>query len=242
MSGARTVVWISGASSGIGAALAKSVPWSEARLFGVARRPPIAGEHVAADLSDPAAWAAVTASFDAVLGSGEYEEAMFLHFSGDGAPHGRASRAEPARFARSVLLNAAAGQILGQSFLHTCSRAGVRTVLVMCASPGALARHRGVSHYGAAKAALLHWTEVVREEEPDAVVLSVIPWATDTPMLHDAMVQDVEENPLSGEIAQIAARGELAKPEEVAAAVWDSIREGAPHSPLHVGPRPPEFQ
>jgi short-subunit dehydrogenase len=47
-------VWISGASSGIGAALADSVPYPGARLFGISRRPPMAGEHVETDLTQPA--------------------------------------------------------------------------------------------------------------------------------------------------------------------------------------------
>jgi len=239
-----SAVWISGASSGIGAALARSLPISGAQLIGIARRPPARGEHLPADLSDPASWPAVQTSFEEVVGSGDLERALFLHFAGDGAPHGPASAADPLHYARSVLLNAASGQILGQAFLHTCAQAGVPAVLVVCASPGALAEHRGMAHYGASKAALLHWTQVVRAEETDSVVLAVIPWATDTPMLRDAMKQDPETNPLSGEIRTMVERGELelAAPEEVAAEVWAAVMAGAPRSPLHVGPHPPEFQ
>ncbi len=239
-----SVVWISGASSGIGAALAQSVPFADARVIGIARRAPAAGEHLPADLSDPASLAAVRASFEEVIGSGELERAVFLHFAGDGAPHGRAVAADPDRYARSVQLNAASGMILGQAFLHACARAGVPAVIVVCSSPGALTENRGMGHYGAAKAALLHWTQVVRAEESESVVLAVIPWATDTPMLRDAMLQDANENPLSGELRGASESGQLtlATPEEVAAAVWEAVLSGAPKSPLHVGPRPPEFQ
>jgi short-subunit dehydrogenase len=52
----RSLVWISGASSGIGGALATTVPWEAARLLGVSRRPPVVGEHVEADLAQPASW------------------------------------------------------------------------------------------------------------------------------------------------------------------------------------------
>jgi NAD(P)-dependent dehydrogenase (short-subunit alcohol dehydrogenase family) len=242
MSGDASVVWISGASSGIGAALARALPIPGARLIGIGRRPPVAGEHLTADLSDPASWDGVRASFDEVLSARGLGRALFLHFSGDGSPHGRAAAADPGHYARSVMLNAASGQILGQYFLHACRREGVAATLVVCSSPGALAEHRGMAHYGAAKAALLHWTQVVRSEEPDSVVLAVIPWATDTPMLRDAMEQDAEDNPLTGELRALAAAGGLTQPEAVAEAVWAAVLDGAPRSPLHVGSRPPEFQ
>ena len=183
------VIWISGASSGIGAALARSVPYEDARLIGISRRPPVAGEHLPADLSEPAAWKQVSESFARELAAADVEQALLLHFSGQGSPHGRASDADPEAYERAVLLNAAAGPVLGQRFIAQCRAREVPAVLVVCSSPGALRRHRGMAHYGAAKSELLHWTEVVREEEPQATVLSVIPWATDTPMLREAVSQ-----------------------------------------------------
>ena len=57
------LVWISGASGGIGAALAASVPFEGAHTFDLSRSGGAPGtEHVPADLSDPAAWAAVAAA------------------------------------------------------------------------------------------------------------------------------------------------------------------------------------
>ena len=47
---------VSGASSGIGLALAKSVPWPDARVVDVSRRAAAGLEHLAADLADPAQW------------------------------------------------------------------------------------------------------------------------------------------------------------------------------------------
>ena len=236
------VVWISGASSGIGAALAESVPIPEARVIGIARRPPTSGEHFEADLSDPRSWADVHESFQRVVGTQNVGRALFLHFAGDGAPHGRASTADPQHYARSVQLNAASGLILGQAFLHACRQAEVPAVLVICSSPGALAEHKGINHYGASKAALLHWTQVVRAEEPDSVVLAVIPWATDTPMLREAMRQDPEAMPISGELRAMADQGQLATAHEVAEEIWAAVMDGAPRSPLHVGAPPPEIR
>lgn len=61
-----TLVWISGASSGIGAALARSVPYDDPHVVDISRSGGTPGtEHLPADLADPAAWSAVAAHFRA---------------------------------------------------------------------------------------------------------------------------------------------------------------------------------
>ena len=134
----------------------------------------------------------------------------------------------------------AAGQAIGQAFLRTCRRHGVPAVLVLCSSPGALEPHRGMAHYGAGKSALLYWTAVARAEEPDSVILAVIPWATDTPMLREAVELPVETNPVSGMVRAAFDAGEVATADDVAAEIWASVLAGAPVSPLHVGVVPEE--
>lgn len=242
-SNGTTLVWISGASSGIGGALARKVPFEGARVIGICRRPPERGEHVAADLSEPASWASVIASFESALGPG-IRRALFLHFSGDGWPHGHAIDAVPERYERSVILNAASGPVLGQRFLRACRQHGVPATLVVCSSPAALAAHRGTSHYSAGKAALLMWTEIVRAEETPSgsIVFAVIPWATDTAMLRDALEQPVASNPLSGEIAVLVAAGVIATPDDVATEIWQGVLLGGAVSPLHVGAVPPDVE
>ena len=86
------VVWISGASSGIGAALAASVPYEGARVIGISRRPPAVGEHVEADLSDPASWPRVAQHFADVLARADVGSAVFLHMAGIASPVGRRRR------------------------------------------------------------------------------------------------------------------------------------------------------
>lgn len=148
------VVWISGASSGIGAALAKSVPHPGARLYGISRRPPVAGEHIEADLAQPTAWPAVAKHFEAVLSRREARDAVFLHMSGIGAPAGPVTDADLEAYTQAVLLNSAAGQVLGKAFLTACRRSDTSATLVLCSSPAAAKTVPGVSHYGAGKAAL----------------------------------------------------------------------------------------
>ena len=127
----RTVVWISGASSGIGAALADSVPYDRARVIGISGRPPARGEHVEADLSRPAAWPGIAAHFEEVLGPGEFAEAVFVHMAGTGTPVGPAAAAELEDYTAAVLLNSGSGQVLGKAFLEACMSSWGRSA---CAS------------------------------------------------------------------------------------------------------------
>lgn len=196
---AGEAIWISGASSGIGAALVASVPDADARVIGISRRPSAAVEHLAADLADPADWQRVRDSFAAVLDSGP-ARATFLHFSGNGSPHGPAAGADPAEYERSVLLNGASGQVLGQAFLRACAERGVPCRIVLCSSPAALEPLYGMSHYNSAKVGYDRWAACLRlEVEPaDAVVFTVVPFSVDTPMLREVMELPPEIDPLGG--------------------------------------------
>jgi methionine synthase II (cobalamin-independent) len=108
----RQPVWITGASSGIAAALATTAP-DGARVIGISRRPASVGESVRADLSEPSEWNRVSAAIAAVLEADRPEIPMLLHFAGAAEPTGPMRNAEPEAYAKAVLLNAAAGQVLG---------------------------------------------------------------------------------------------------------------------------------
>ena len=48
-----SLVFISGASSGIGLALAQGIPWTDARILNISRRKAQGCENFLADLADP---------------------------------------------------------------------------------------------------------------------------------------------------------------------------------------------
>jgi benzil reductase ((S)-benzoin forming) len=53
----RALVWISGASAGLGAALAATIPFEDVEMVDLSRRGGAPGAvHVAVDLADPASW------------------------------------------------------------------------------------------------------------------------------------------------------------------------------------------
>ena len=55
------IVWITGATSGIGEALARNCPWPDTEIISVSRRPHPDFESVHFDLTDMASWDAVGA-------------------------------------------------------------------------------------------------------------------------------------------------------------------------------------
>ncbi|MDA0166848.1 SDR family NAD(P)-dependent oxidoreductase [Solirubrobacter ginsenosidimutans] len=232
------VVWISGASSGIGAALAASVPYDGARVLGISRRPPPVGEHVDADLSDPAAWARVAAHFEQVL-SGAHT-AVFLHMAGVATPIGPAIGADADAYTAAVLVNCASGLVLGKAFLDACRTAGAEATLVVCSSPAAATPVYGASHYGAGKAALQYWAATVATEV-DSRVLCVVPHAVDTPMVRGTIAQPPGVTPISDHLRTAAERGALATPEATAAQIWSLVLdETTPETAVPVGAVPTE--
>jgi len=234
----RVAVWISGASSGIGAALAGSVPFPRTRLFGISRRPPGAGEHVQADLAQPAIWPAVAAHFEEVLSRRQATRAVFLHMSGIGTPAGPVTDADPEAYTAAVLLNSASGQVLGQAFLTACRRSDTPATLVLCSSPAAAKTVPGISHYGAGKAALQFWAAAVATEvEGWAQVFSVVPFAVDTPMVRETISQP-GLTPVAARLRAAADRGELASAETAAAQIWQLVLDGTHGEAVPVGAVP----
>jgi benzil reductase ((S)-benzoin forming) len=234
-------VWITGASSGIGSALATEAPM-DARIIGVARRPPPRGEHLQIDLSDPAAWPAFERDVAARVRE-RPARAVLLHFAGALGPVGRAGATAPEDYADSVLLNAAAGQVLGASFLRACARENVPATVVMCSSPAATSPRAGAAQYCAGKAALEQWARAVALEgagRADApVVFSVVPYGVDTPMVRAAMGAPADELPLGEVFRTAAAANRLARPADVARAIWALVEAPpAPGSAVPVGAVP----
>lgn len=217
------VVWVTGASSGIGAAVAAAAADRGARVIGVARRATAVGEHLPADLSEPGAWPRVAASFDEVLAAGAAGSATLMHFAAQGAPHGHAADVDRDEYTRAVLLNSAAGQVLAQAFAGACARAGIPPAIVLCSSPAMLEPHTGLSHYGAAKAAYEYWASAVRLEDPAAVIFTVVPFAVDTPLLQRVMELPAEVDPIAEELRAARDRGKLATPEATAAEIWAAV-------------------
>ena len=160
----RTIVWISGATQGIGAALARSVPHPDARVINISRRRHPELETIVADLSEPASWDVVSEHFADELATFEGERAIFIHNANYAGNVGFAGETDPFEYRRRVLANVAAPLVLGDAFVRAC-RPGYESGLVMISSATAKFAMQGLSVYGAGKAGMEQW---VRTVHPDA--------------------------------------------------------------------------
>jgi short-subunit dehydrogenase len=221
-----TAIWITGASSGIGAALRRTVPVPNAHVFGIARRASEAGD-LRLDLSEPPSWHRMARHFETVLETG-VERALLLHFAGTGEPHGRVTNTPFDEYAAAVVTNGAAGPVLGK--------------VVLCSSPAASEPMPGMSSYGSGKVAMEYWVRAVAAEQLGRV-LGIVPFAVDTPMVRQAMEQPGDTNPVAGLLREAAANDALAAVEDTAAEIWDVVLGDLPSgSVVAVGAVPIEVR
>lgn len=229
----ESLVWISGASSGIGAALAAAQPFDDARVVDLSRSgggP--ADEHVPADLADPASWPGVATHLAERLGNpGDATTAVFVHCAGVVEPIGPAGGVDPAAYRRAVLLNSAAPQVLGDAWLRAVARFDGVAHLVLVSSGAAHSPYAGWSSYGAGKAAGDQWVRAVGLEQRDRAarglpwcrVVSVAPGVVETAMQRAIRASSEQDFPMRAKFEGLFQRGELTSPEEAATGIWSLL-------------------
>ena len=227
------LVWISGASSGIGRALVDSVPWPGARVIGVSRRPVAARgsyHHLALDLADPGSWDELGASFEKELADFDGDRVVFVHAAGTLEPMGFAGQVDAAAYRDNVLLDSASPQVLGHLFLAAVAPlSSARRHLVMITSGAARSVYPGWSSYGAAKAGVDQWVRNVGAEQElrgGVQVLSVAPGIVDTGM--QALIRATPESdfPARQKFLDLHAAERLTSAAEVAARMWRLLDAG----------------
>jgi benzil reductase ((S)-benzoin forming) len=229
----RNLIWISGASAGIGAAVAVSTPYADARVIDLSRRGGVV-EHFAADLADPADWVRVEEHFAAELAGFDGERVIFVHNAGTVVPIGPAATVDPAAYANAVLLNSAAPQVLGRAFLRATAGLDCERHLVMLSSGAATKAYPGWSAYNAGKAAVEHWVRsvgleeaAIERESAGAVkgcrVIAVAPGVVDTAMQGEIRAVDEQAFPAVERFRELKRSGGLTTPEQAAAGLWAVI-------------------
>ncbi|GAC1376093.1 MAG: SDR family oxidoreductase [Actinomycetota bacterium] len=236
---ADTVVWISGASSGIGQALARTVPWPESRVIGISRSRPAgddahpagepAIEHVEADLAQPAGWAVLSSSFVQELAAQSWDRVVFVHAAGTVEPVGFAGEVESQAYAAQVVLNAAAPQVLGHAFLAAVRGLAGPRHLTMLTSGAAKSTYPGWSAYGAGKAAVDQWVRNAGAEQllrGGVQILAIAPGTVDTAMQGALRATAVDDFPSRQKFTDLHAQGKLSAPEDVARRIWAVLDSG----------------
>jgi NAD(P)-dependent dehydrogenase (short-subunit alcohol dehydrogenase family) len=222
---------ITGASSGIGAALATSVPFP-AKVVDISRSGPPRESgihHIAADLSVPEEWRRVGDLIVGLVAEHDPGRAMLIHNAGTLAPIGFAGAVDSDAYLANVMLNSASGQVLGHHFLRAVAgRSGIFD-LVMITSGAASGVYPGWSAYGAGKAALDQWVRTVGAEQArrgGVRVVAIAPGVVATKMQAEIRDTDQSDFPDVARFHDLHDRGELITPEEAASRIWKTIEDG----------------
>lgn len=225
------LIWISGASAGIGAALAASVPFDDARVIDLSRSGGGTAEHVKVDLSDPADWLRVEEHFVEELESYDGDRVVFIHNAGTITPIGPAETADRDAYTQAVLLNSAAPQVLGRAFLRASARLTCERHLVMLSSGAAKTAYAGWSSYNSGKAALEHWVRTVGEEQgPDGCrVIAVAPGVVDTTMQSTIRATSDVDFPNVARFHELQRTGALSSPAAAATGIWSLLARELPN-------------
>ena len=224
------LVIISGASSGLGLALAGTVPFP-ATVVDISRSgPPEEGiEHVAADLADASSWEAVGEAMRSLVAEHDPDRAVFIHAAGTLTPIGFAGEVDSDAYASNVILNSASGQVLGHLFLEAVShRDGIFDV-VMISSGAANSAYPGWSSYGAGKAALNHWVRNVGAEQRErggVRVSAIAPGVVATGMQSKIRKASERDFPNIERFHDLHEEGKLAEPDDAAVEIWLAIERG----------------
>lgn len=229
----RALVFVSGATRGIGLALARHVPFEPARVIDASRHgaPASAASpavHLAVDLATHAGWDALAACFEREIACFDGERVIFFHNAGTLEPIGFAGEVEPHAYRANVLLNGAAPQILGDAFLRATRATRARCDLVMVSSGAAHSVYEGWSSYCAGKAALDHWVRTVGAEQTRrggrCRVIAVAPGVVATEMQAQIRLTREHDFPAVAHFHELFAEGALRSPDEVARDLWGLLQ------------------
>lgn len=160
------IVWISGATEGIGLGLARNIPYADARIVNLSRRVHSDYESRFLDLADPLAGAALETYFETQLRAHQGCRAIFIQNAHMRGMTGFAGEVPEDAYRRDIVANVAAPLMLGDAYLRAVVNSGFtgEAGLVMMSSAAARSPYEGQSVYCAGKAALEMWVRVVRRE------------------------------------------------------------------------------
>jgi benzil reductase ((S)-benzoin forming) len=230
---------VTGGSGGLGRAILRAAPDGAVRVDVSRSGPPDDGtddgiRHVPGDLADPAAIGPLADELASIFAERAWGRITLVHNAGTLEPIGFAGEVDPAAYTTNVLLNSAAGQLLGHRFLALVRRLQIRRELVFLTSGAARTAYPGWSSYGAGKAAIDQWVRTVGAEQTmrgGVRVLAIAPGVVATGMQELIRGTDPHDFPRVERFRQLYAEGQLEEPDAVARSLWavlddDSIATG----------------
>ena len=219
------LIFVSGASSGIGAAPTAHVSAMPDVAVATFSRSDVDSEHhLSVDLSNPGEWISVAEWMGSVADEAQPSALWFFHCAATLNPIGFAGEVDADAYASNVLLNSASPQVLGDRFIALAKRLGVRAVMVQISSGAATKPYPGWSSYCASMGRHVLLGVVVGEEleargEP-IIVVSVAPGVVETPMQAEIRGMHESDFPNVQRFRDLKSEGILRSPEEVARDLW----------------------
>lgn len=219
------IVWISGATQGMGADLADIAAAEGARVINLDRTPSDRYETIVFDLTDPPSWQAIDNHFAETFAAGNLSRASLFVCGHAPLGQGLLSRVDLAAYEASLVANAVAPLMLGALFLRSLP-AEVAGGLMLMSSGSAARPLVGQSAYSASKCAIEAWVRVVNEElPPDGKapwVVAVRPGFVDTPSNRQLANEDAALYPRAE--AMRLSMEKYAVPSRVGAQrIWDAL-------------------
>ena len=235
----QSIVWISGATEGIGWGLARTVPYPNARIINLSRRVHPDFETVQFDLTKPETYAVVQRHFETELRNFHGERAVFFHNAYYPAIPGFVSELDQAEYAKTIQANAAAPLVLGDMFLRAV-QPGYESGLVLMSSAAARHPFEGQAAYCAAKAGVEMWVRVVRRELKrrgrNTWVVAVRPGFVDTPTTRMSAALPLETFPVGPQMWRQFATGQgVLTPEQAGRDIWSGLSAAQDKSLLLFG-------
>jgi NAD(P)-dependent dehydrogenase (short-subunit alcohol dehydrogenase family) len=178
----ESIVWISGATEGIGRALARTAPYENARIINLSRRRHPDFESVQFDLTEPATYDAVRKHFVAELASFRGSRALFIHSARYSVAPGFTFDTDSEEYCRALQANAVGPLVLGSMFLSAVGP-DYESGLILMSSAAASSPIPGRATYCAGSAACEMWVRTAASElrlkKPRSWVVAVRPSVVD---------------------------------------------------------------
>jgi benzil reductase ((S)-benzoin forming) len=229
---ADVIVWITGATGGIGAGLAASVPYPNAEIVNLSRREVAGLINVRVDLTDPGQWSRVADDFAARLATFQGRLALFIHNALYASRFGFVGDMTADEASRQAIANCAAPFVLANAFAACCS-AKFESGIVLISSAGGETAMAGQAIYCASKAGMEHWARTVaREHETRGRgpwAIAIRPGGVNTPAVQHAAEMSVEDLAIAPRLKEMLSSGthNLLDPLTAGQEIWAAIEQRA---------------
>ena len=213
---------VTGGSRGLGRALCEELKQQGYVVLALARTAS-GPDACAVDLADPTLGSATVRELLCGFDRTRVRDFIFVNNAATIEPIGPVSRVPETELLRSLQVNLLSAVAIVASVLAWLETSTARKVLVNVTSGAAQTTHAGVAVYGAAKAGMEHFIRSVAVEQArsahPAVAINVDPGALDTDMQALLRAADPDDYPARADFMARHAKGELASPAKVAAAI-----------------------